>query len=365
VIDARRMMRDLDWPLLLGTLALACIGVAFIDSAKATADGSLAPEAFRQIVALGIAIVAMVVVLRIDYRKLAVLAPWAYGLGIVLLLLVFSPLGTEIGGNRAWLRLGSFSLQPSEPMKVATVLMLAVAAGKRDQKLRLGDMAAQIAVVALPVGILVFQDQGTALTFLPLLAASIFVSGLRWRWIVAASIALALLAPVGWNALKPYQQERIRVVFNPDLDPSGHGYHAIQSRITVGSGGFFGRGYKDGPQNRLGFLPERYTDFIFAIIAEEWGFVGAAAVLGLYLLLLRRLCDAAILAKDRLGSILCIGAMTFLGVHLVVNVGMVLGLLPTIGIPLPLLSYGGSSLLAFFVLIGFGANVRMRRMERA
>jgi rod shape determining protein RodA len=364
VIDWRRLARDLDWPLLLATVALACIGVAFVDSAKATGAG-FAPEATRQIVALVISLIAMVICLRIDYRKLAVLAPWAYGLGIVLLLLVFTPLGTEIGGNRAWLRLGSFSLQPSEPMKVATVLMLAVAASKRDARLRLGDLLAQTSVVAVPMGIIAIQDLGTALTFVPLLAASIFVSGLRWRWIIAAVVLVACLVPVGWKYAKPYHRDRVRVVFNPDLDPSGRGYHSIQSRITVGSGGFFGRGYKEGPQNRLGFLPERHTDYIFAIIAEEWGFLGAFGVLGLYVLLLARLCDAAILAKDRLGAILCVGAMTFLGVHLAINVGMVLGLLPTIGIPLPLVSYGGSSLLAFTVLMAFGANVRMRRMARS
>jgi rod shape determining protein RodA len=163
VIDVRRMVRQLDWPLLLATLALACIGIAFIDSAKAVGAG-LSPEAKRQVVALVLSIVAMVVALKIDYRKLAVLAPWAYGLGLVLLLLVFTPLGTEIGGNRAWLRVGGWSLQPSEPMKVATVLMLAVAASKRDARLRFGDLLAQVGVVGLPMILVGVQDQSACRT---------------------------------------------------------------------------------------------------------------------------------------------------------------------------------------------------------
>jgi rod shape determining protein RodA len=231
--------------------------------------------------------------------------------------------------------------------------------------LRLPDLLQLAAVVALPVGLILLQpDAGTALTFAPLLAAAVFVSGLRWRWIVAGLVVLAVLAPVGWSVLKPYQQDRLRIVVNPDLDPMGRGYHAVQSRIAVGSGGFTGQGFAKGPQNRHGFLPERHTDFIFAIIAEEWGFLGAVFVLGLYLLVIRRLADAAVLARERLGAFLCLGAMMFVSVHVIVNVGMVLGLMPTIGIPLPLLSFGGSSLLSTAALVALALNVRMRRFAR-
>lgn len=359
---ARRIPKDIDWLMLAITLALALVGVAFIHSAKGTREG-LAPEAIRQLVALGISIAAMLVILRFDYRRFVALAPWIYGAGLVAMIAVF-PFGVEIGGNKAWLRIAGFSVQPSEPMKVATLLMLASLVTQREG-LRFRDVVMQGIVVAIPVGIILLQsDAGTALTFVPLLLASIFVSGLRWRWLAAGLVAVALASPLGWSALEPYQRQRIQTVFNPDLDPKGKGYHPIQSRIAVGSGGLLGQGYLEGPQNRLGFLPERHTDYIFAIVAEEWGFFRAVAVLGLYLLLLERLAQAAFLARDRQGALLCVGAMTFIGVHLVINVGMVLGLLPTIGIPLPLMSFGGSSLIGFTCLIALGASVRMRRLAR-
>jgi rod shape determining protein RodA len=359
-----RAPRDLDLVLLGAALALALVGIAFIHSAAPAAAG-LSKLATRQAFYLGASLVALVLLLRVDYRRLAAWAPWIYG-GALLLNVVTVVFGSEVGGNKAWLRLGGFSMQPSELAKVATVLMLATMVGRRAPGgLRAPDVLLQAGVVAAPLLVILLQsDTGTALTFPPLLAASLFVSGLRWRYIVAALVAFAVMAPVGWSALRPYQQDRLRTVVDPDLDPSGVGYHAIQSRVAVGSGGLLGQGYLEGPQNRHGFLPERHTDFIFAVVAEEWGFVGALAVLGLYLLLLRRLADAATLARDRVGSFLCVGALVFLSVHVAVNVGMVLALLPTIGIPLPLLSYGGTSLVATACLIALAANVRMRRFAR-
>jgi rod shape determining protein RodA len=361
--SSRRIPKDVDWLMLGATLALALIGVAFIHSAKISNDApGLAPEAVRQLVALGIAVVAMGVILRFDYGRLLALAPWFYGVGLLGLLSVFA-FGTEIGGNKAWLHVFGLSIQPSEPMKVATLLMLASVIPSREG-IRLRDIVVQGLIVGVPFLIVKVQDTGTALTFLPLLAASIFVSGLRWRWMLAGAVALALATPVVWHYLDHYKKERIEVVLNPDLDPKGKGYHSIQSRIAVGSGGMLGQGYLKGPQNRLGFLPERHTDYIFAIIAEEWGFLRELLVLALYMLLLRRLVDAAVLARDRQGAILCVGALAFIGVHLMVNVGMVIGLLPTIGIPLPLLSFGGSSLIAFACIVALAANVRMRRLAR-
>lgn len=359
-----RAPRDLDLVLVGCTIALGLVGVAFVHSATLVEHG-LSAAAMRQLAYLGVSVAAAAFVLRLDYRALVRWTPWIYGAALVLLLSVLA-FGVEVGGNRAWLRVGGLSVQPSELMKVATVLLLAtVMARKGAGRLSLADLVVPTAVVAVPVGIILLQDDmGTALTFLPLLGAFVFVSGLRWRWILAAAIALVLLAPVGWSVLKPYQRERVLTVFDPDRDPSGIGYHAIQSRIAVGSGGLAGQGYTKGPQNRLGFLPERHTDFIFAIIAEEWGFLGAGLVLGLYLVVIKRLADAAVLARERLGALLCLGAMVLLSVHLAVNVGMVLGLLPTIGIPLPLLSFGGTSMLASFLLVALAVNVRLRRFGR-
>jgi rod shape determining protein RodA len=357
-----RLIRQLDWGSCLATLALCLIGVAFINSARST-DGQMSEEALRQLVALGLGLIVAVVILRVDYHRLVKLAPWAYGACILLLLATFA-FGTSVGGNKAWLRLGSISLQPAEPMKVATLLMVASIAAKREARVRLLDVAAVSGIVLVPFALVVVQDMGTALTFLPLLVAVVFVSGLRWRWVVAAILAAALCAPFAWSHLKPYQRERVKVVLDPTRDPAGKGYHSIQSMIAVGSGGILGQGYGHGPQNRLGFLPERHTDFIFAIIAEEGGFLGALAVLGLYMFLVARLAESAIQARDRLGALICVGVMVFIGIHLVVNVGMSLGALPVIGITLPFVSYGGSSILAFMAMMALALNVRMRRLGR-
>ena len=359
----RRAPRDVDWILIAASIALCLIGVAFIQSAKMAEGAGLASEAKRQLGALVLALFLVGVILRFDYRKLLALAPVAYGIGIVGLLALI-PFGVDIGGNKAWLRLGGISLQPSEPMKAATVLMLASMATRRESRLLLPDFLLQVVIVGVPMMLVKLGDTGTALTFVPLLLASIFVSGLSWRWIAAGAVLLALCAPLGWKVLPAYQKKRVEIVLHPELEPSGKGYHQLQSRIAVGSGGFLGQGYEKGPQNRLGFLPERHTDFIFAVVAEEWGFLGAALVLALYLIVLKRLADAAILARDRQGAVLCVGIMVFVGVHLAVNVGMVIGLMPTIGIPLPLMSFGGSSIIAFLMMIGLALNVRMHRLAR-
>jgi len=357
-----RLIRQLDWGTCLATLALCLIGVAFINSARSS-DGHLSGEALRQMVALGLGLVIAVVIVRVDYHRLIKLAPWAYGLGMLLVLATFA-FGTTVGGNKAWLRIAGISLQPAEPMKVATLLMVASIASKREARVRIHDVLAVSAIVLVPFGLLSVQDLGTALTFLPLLVAAVFVLGIRWRWIVAAALAAALMAPFAWRQLKPYQQERVRIVRDPYRDPANKGYHSIQSMIAVGSGGILGQGYGDGPQNRLAFLPERHTDFIFAIIAEEGGFLGALVVLGLYAFLVARLAESAIQARDRLGGLICVGVMVFIGVHLVMNIGMALGTLPVIGITLPFVSYGGSSILAFMAMMALALNVRMRRLGR-
>jgi rod shape determining protein RodA len=357
-----KLTRDLDWVLLGATLLLAAIGVAFIHSATSS-GGGLSSQAKHQLAYLAFAVGVAVVLVRIDYHRLVGWAPWLYGLGLALLVatLLF---GAEVKGNRAWLRLGPLSLQPSEPVKLATVLLVGQVMqriGAAPMRLRHGLVLG--AAVLAPVGLVLLQkDKGTALTFLPLLAAIVFVQGLRWRWILLGVLALALAAPAAWTMLEPYQKDRLRVVVQPELDPDGIGYHPLQSRIAVGSGGILGRGYAQGEQNRHGFLPERHNDFIFAVIAEEWGFVGSLAVLGLVLLLLTRIAEAAATSRDRVGTFLCVGALTFLAVHVVMNVGMVLAVLPTIGVPFPLLSFGGSALLTSCCLVALVLNVRLRRL---
>lgn len=364
MIVGKRQRWDVDWVLLVATLGLAVIGVAFIHSAEYD-GGGFATRAVRQLAYLGLSVLVMATLIRFDYRRLARLAPWAFGAGILGLAAVLA-VGSTAGGARSWIRVGGMSVQPSELAKVGTVLLVAwLVARQPPGRLRFHVLLLLVLVVAVPTALILAQpDTGTALTFFPFLALVVFVHGLRWRVIAVGVVVAALLTPVVWSQLKPYQQDRLRIVIDPELDPLDRGYHAIQSRIAVGSGGITGQGYTRGPQNRLGFLPERHTDFIFAVVAEEAGFLGVALVLGLYLVILRRLVEAAISARDRLGALLCLGAFAFVASHLVVNVGMVIGLLPTIGIPLPLLSFGGTSLLATCALIALAANVRLRRLIR-
>jgi rod shape determining protein RodA len=356
--------RRVDWLIVGSATAIALVGIAFIDSARASGEAP-AGETLRQCAYLALALVVLASAAWVDYRRLAAWAWAAWGFALALLVLVLFH-GVEAGGATSWLRLGPISLQPSEIAKVATVLLVASLVGKRQAgTLRALDGLALVVAVGAPMALTLAQnDSGTAASFAPLLFASVFVSGLRWRWIVAAGLLAALLAPVAWSQLKPYQKKRILVVFDPTLDPRGVGWQPIQSLNAVGGGGLLGQGYKQGAQNRLGYLPERHTDYIFAIVAEEWGFVGATVVLGLYALLLARIGRAALLARDRLGAMIGLGTFLFLAAHVVVNIGMVVGLLPTVGIPLLLLSFGGSALLATFAMLGLTLSVGLRRHAR-
>ena len=362
--QALEVGKRVDWLLVGSATAIALIGIAFIDSAKAVGEEP-ARETLRQAVYLVLALGGFAVMVFLDYRKLVSWAWALWGVSLVPLLLVLK-FGVQIGGAKSWLRVGSISIQPSEIAKVATLLLVAALVGKRPPgRLRFTDVLVYGLAVGVPMLLVLAQnDSGTAASFLPLLFAAVFVSGLRLRWIVAAAVAGALLAPLAWSQLKPYQKQRFLVLTDPTIDPRGVGWQLRQSLNAVGGGGLTGQGYKQGAQNRLDYLPERHTDYIFAIIAEEWGFVGSMIVLGLYALLLSRLGRAAALARDRTGAVIGLGAFLFVSAHLLVNVGMVVGLLPTIGIPLLLLSFGGSALLASFAMLGLVASVGVRRHAR-
>lgn len=358
------LAKKVDWILIGAATALAIVGIAFIDSAKASGDG-LAGQTVRQIVYLVIALVGLGLLAWIDYRKLARWAWALWGVGLVLLVAVLM-IGVRIAGAKSWIKIGSLSIQPSELAKIATLLLVASLVGKRQAgKLRFVDVIVYSLAAGIPMVLVLAQnDLGTAASFAPLLLAAVFVSGLRARWLVAAAVIGLAATPLVWSQLQPHHKKRILVVVDPTIDPRGVGWQPLQSLNAVGGGGVFGQGYKQGAQNRLGYLPERHTDYIFAIVAEEWGFVGTMTVLGLYALLLARIGRAALLARDRLGTMICLGTFLFIAAHLIVNIGMVVGLLPTIGIPLLLLSYGGTALLATFAMIGLSLSVGVRRTAR-
>jgi len=366
-IIEKRDLRDFDWLTSLLAIAIAGFGVWQIHNALPT-------ESYwtKQIFGLGIAVVAFLVVAFSDYRWIIDSAPYFYVFGLVLLALVLTPLGVEVNGQQAWVKLpvvGQF--QPSEFMKIPTVLMLAKYFGaRRGGELTLREVLIGGAIMAGPIGLIMLEpDAGQAITYFPLLAAVFFLSGIKIRYVVILTVAIAVLVPAAYmigvktGKIKRYQQERINAIIDPDsVDPRGYGYHTIQSVITVGKGGLSGiKGDSETSQSVLKFLPEPQTDFIFAVTAENTGFIGCVSLLLAYALLLSRLISGAREANDRPAMLVIMAIVTAMSFQIFINVGMALGFLPVIGVPLPLMSAGLSAILTTFIAIGFAVSIRMRR----
>jgi rod shape determining protein RodA len=360
-------LRDFDWATALLALAIAAFGVWQIHNA-------LPAESYwsKQIYGIGIAVVAFLVVAFVDYRQLIESAPVFYIIGLVLLFLVLTPLGVQVNGQKAWLKLPLFGqFQPSEFVKFPTVLMLARYFGARKAgSLRLKEMFIGGAIFAGPVGLIMLEpDAGQAITYFPILAAMFFLSGIRVRYVILAVVAVAIFVPAAWiggvkaGVIKKYQQERINAIIDPDsVDPRGFGYHTIQSTITVGKGGLSGiKGESETSQSVLKFLPEPHTDFIFAVTAENTGFIGCVSLLLAYAFLLSRMINGAREASDRAGMLVIMSIVCGMVFQIFMNVGMALGVLPVIGVPLPLMSAGLSAILSTFVALGFVVSVRLRR----
>ena len=357
----RRLLDRLDVPTIAAALALAAVGMTAI--ASATAEQPARAGMWRtQLVWLGIAALAAVVVIAVDYHVWAEFSLSLQGVAVALLVGVLL-FGKEVGGNRSWLAVGPVTFQPSEFAKWTTCLAIASFLAKRvHDRIRFVQALQLAAIIGVPTLLIAKQpDFGTALTFVPIALAAVLLGGLRWRFVALAMCAVALLAPVGWRHLKPYQKERILTVVDPGRDPSGIGYQVRQSKIAVGSGRLTGKGLFKGTQTRLNFLPAQHTDFVLAVIAEELGFIGAAGVLSLFYYLLFRGLLAARSSQDRLGTYLSLLVVSWLTGQAAINIGMVLGLLPTIGVPLPFLSYGGTALISVMCGVGLIANVRGRR----
>ena len=351
----RRLLLQFDWQLFGLATSLIVAGLVTVST--------LVPRmGARQLIALGIAAVGGMVVVAVDYRTLARWACWAYGFGLLALTVVLLA-GRSALGARRWIAVGPINLQPSEIFKLALIGTLAVYLARRQSYRPGWDRVVVPLALTLPAVLLIVKqpDLGTALTLLPVAAALIIVGGARWRHLgMLAGCGLALL-PGLWFFLRDYQRERILVYIDPSRDPLGTAWNVIQAKITIGSGQLWGKGLYGGTQSRLAFLPERHTDFVFAAFAESWGFLGAAALLIVYILLVLRGLEVAATARDALGSLLATGATVLLATQALINLGMVTGLLPVVGIPLPLVSYGGSALLTAVGAVALIANVRMRR----
>jgi rod shape determining protein RodA len=362
----RRLFFHVDWLLLGAILTLAGIGVVMIYSTtfiQVPGGGYPAREFWVQLYALGIGLIALVVCLTLDYRKLAEHSLLLY-MALIALLVYVLLAGHSAGGAQRWIPIGPVRLQPSEFARITVALILAMYFGENRRGAKnTGDLVIAGMFAAVPFLLIARQpDLGTAVTLLPVCFGIMFLAGLRLRLLGALALVAVLLAPLAWNfALKDYQKSRIVIFLDPEQDPRGAGYQPIQARVTVGSGGLTGKGFMGGTQGQFKFLPVGHTDFIFSVVAEEHGFLGVLVVLGLYLFVILRSLEAARLSKDRIGAYLVGGIITGFAFQVIYNVTMSAGMAPVKGLTLPLMSYGGSSLIATMAAFGLILNVRMRR----
>lgn len=369
-IIQKRSLRDFDWLLAIIAIGIVGFGAIQIRNAQPTETYWV-----KQLIGLGLALVVMLTVAFTDYRKLINIAPAFYIFGLALLVLVLIPIpgiSLKINGHRAWLRVpGLGQFQPSEFVKVTTAMMLARYFGKhRSTALTLKEMIVGGLILGLPILLILGEhDVGSVITYIPILLVVFFLSGIRMRIVVVALVLSVALVPAAYwvgvkaHLVKNYQQERIKVVMDPaNADKRGFGYHTWQSILTIGEGGLFGAtASAEHSQSSLKYLPEPHTDFIFAVTAENAGFVGCIMLLIGYSLLLSRLITGARRSPDRPGMLVIMAAVGGLSFQIFINVGMALGILPVIGVPLPLMSAGLASLIATFIAIGFAMSVQLRR----
>jgi rod shape determining protein RodA len=356
----RIQLKEIDWTLVELLVLNSLIGVALILSAAQHLPGQFF---LRQLAWMGVSLALLFLVLLIDYKLLMGISPYLYGLFLVVLAVLLA-FGRGVSGARSWIRFAFVGGQPSELAKIAVLLLVALVFSEyRKPVINAGLAALGAAIVLVPMLLVGAQpDMGTAISFLPILAAAFLFAGLNGR-MVAVFVIVALAAGFfGWNVLlQDYQKQRILTVLNPSRDPRGSGYHVRQSKIAIGSGGLVGKGYMKGTQSRLRFLPARHTDFIFSVLGEEFGFLGVFLALVSYFFFLARLFRSVGQSRDRAGVyinflVACLVTFPFL-----VNTLMIIGLFPVTGVPIPLLSYGGSSLLTTYLAVGLVINVKMRR----
>lgn len=368
----RRLLSNVPWGMVALIIGIALVGLSAVYSATYTAHG---PSSLftKQIIWVCLGIIVMFAALIPDYHTVGRYAYILYALSVFFLILVAIVGRTGMGAQR-WLPIGSFAFQPSELAKLSLVLALArfFAEDPKQGGYELRDLLVPGAMLLVPLVLVMKQpDLGTALMLIFTTAFIAILAGIRLNTVIAVVVlgamvaaAVFLVAPVRhkiWTSLKPYQQKRITAFIDPSSDPLGSGYHATQAKIAVGSGQTTGKGFRRGTQSQMAFLPERHTDFIFAVIAEERGFIGSTFLIVLYVVLLLVGVDAAKSAKDKMGTLMAGGIVSMLSLYVFINIGMAAGILPVVGVPLPLVSYGGTSIITTFLAIGLLLNIRSRR----
>lgn len=367
----RRLLHNFDWLTLLIVILISIIGILTIFSATRQPGAEEAAQAsfyIKQMVWLSISIMALILFISFDYAWLGRIALPVYITGLILLLIVLIAGRTGMGAQR-WVSLGPLSFQPSEFFKLMFIIMISKYYSFSLEPLGVAGLLRVFFLMVLIPFVLLFKqpDLGTAIVVLLIFAAISLAKGLHKKviilMVVIGIISLPFLGNIMWTGLKDYQKNRLIAFIDPQADPSGIGYHINQSKIAIGSGEFFGKGYLKGTQGPFRFLPEKHTDFIFAVFAEEWGFAGSVFLLSLYLLLIMRGLDTANKAKDDFGRLLALGITFMFSIYFFVNVGMTLGIMPVVGIPLPFMSYGGTALLSNYIAIGILINIRTRRFS--
>jgi rod shape determining protein RodA len=358
--------RKFDPWLLICALALVAYGLVVIRSATLLAARPVSTQLITQAVYALVGLTAMAALSAVDYRLIATIAPLIYTASLGLLVLVLM-LGTHVFGAQRWIGLGPLSFQPSELAKVSVIVALARYLGGKSpaEMARLKTLAISFAIVALPLALVYRQpDLGTALVLLAIWLGMSFAAGTPIKWLASALVVPLLGFPIVWRLLKEYMRRRLTTFLAPEQDPLGEGYNVIQARISVGAGGFWGRGLGNGTQTQLNFLRVQHTDFIFAVLGEELGFAGAMAMLALFGALFWRCLRVARHSRDSAGKLLSAGVTTMLLFQVFVNVGMNIGLMPVTGIPLPFLSFGGSSLISIFLCLGMLQSVHIHSQTR-
>lgn len=359
----RSLRKDFDYRLLLLAVIICLIGLILLYSAsyqRSLVSG--VSFVVRQMVWAVIGLSALLIIANINYRKLVETSYILYAINLLLLVLVLFLGKVQLGAQR-WLQLGNFVFQPSELAKVVIILLLAKYLGERDSRhQQTKKILVSLGIVAVPLILILKQpDLGTAIVFLAILFCMLYVWGAHLKYLLGLAGIGLVCSPFLWHFLRDYQKQRLLVFLNPNIDPLGAGYTVIQSKIAIGSGGFLGKGWLAGTQNQLNFLPEHHTDFIFSVLGEEWGFLGSIVLILLYLFLINRGLKIAGQTKDVSGKLLAVGVTAMLSFQIIVNIGMSIGLMPITGLTLPLVSYGGSSLLMTMISIGILLSIKMRR----
>jgi rod shape determining protein RodA len=366
----RRLIKNFDWITLIIITALSLIGIMTIYSATRPPLGiGEHPDFFlKQVLWLVIGITALLIIATFDYIWLYRFSYLFYGLGLILLVLVLFAGRTSMGAQR-WMSIGPISFQPSEFFRIFFIIAFSSYLSNVGQALQ-GRMSIKSLLIfgVFPLILLIKQpDLGTAILLMCLFVVLSAAKGISRKTIILlliiGLISIPFFGHIFWEGLKDYQKNRLIAFIDPEVDPSGIGYHINQSKISIGSGGFGGKGYLKGTQGPLRFLPEKHTDFIFSVFAEEWGFAGSLTLIGVYLILFLRGLDTAMKAKDEFGRLAALGITAMFFIYFCVNIGMTLGIMPVVGVPLPFLSYGGTALLSNFIAAGILINIRTRRFE--